>query len=198
MSQMQVGGGMVHPLAVVEEGADIGRGTMIWRFTHVRSGAVIGSNCILGNCVYIDIDVHIGNGVKIQNCGLLYAGVTLEDEVFVGPNVTFTNDRYPRATSPDWQIVPTHVCHGASIGANATVVCGTVIGHYAMIAAGSVVTKDVAPFRLVRGNPARPAGYVCICGRKLGDNDLDIAQPIRCTCGSVVDLAAARVLRPKK
>lgn len=188
----------IHPLAVVEDGAEIGAGTKVWRFAHVRNGAVIGESCIIGNAAFIDAHVRIGDRVKIQNCGIVYAGVTVDDEVFIGPNVTFTNDRYPRAVNPDWQIVPTHICHGASIGANATVVCGTTVGIYAMIAAGSVVSRDVPSFTLVRGNPARPVGYVCICGRKVGDLELEKTQPVRCTCGCVLDLACERVILPKR
>ncbi len=189
---------IIHPLAVVEEGAIIGTGTRVWRFAHIRAGAILGKHCIVGNSAFIDSGVRIGDEVKIQNSGLIYAGVTIEDKVFIGPNVTFTNDLYPRADNPDWKIVPTLVCYGASIGANATVVCGHTIGAHAMIAAGSVVTKDVPPFTLVRGNPARPVGYVCCCGRKLGDITLALDAPIVCECGCVLDLAAERVLLPRK
>lgn len=157
----------VHPTAVVEEGAVIGAGTRIWHFAHIRRGARIGSGCVIGKDVYIDENVVIGNGVKIQNGVSVYKGVTLEDKVFVGPYAVFTNDKYPRAFSTDWVVVPTLVREGASIGANATIVCGVTIGKYAMVAAGSVVTRDVPDHGLVMGNPARLVGFVCYCGRPL-------------------------------
>ncbi|RLE66044.1 MAG: N-acetyltransferase [Thermoprotei archaeon] len=157
----------VHPTAVVEEGVQIGEGTRIWHFAHVRKGAVIGKNCNIGKDVYIDADVKIGDGVKIQNGVSVYRGVTLEDKVFVGPYAVFTNDLYPRAFSKDWELVPTLVKEGASIGANATIVCGVTIGRYSMVAAGAVVTKDVPDYGLVLGNPARLVGFVCYCGRPL-------------------------------
>jgi acetyltransferase-like isoleucine patch superfamily enzyme len=149
-----------HPTAEIEEGAQIGAGTKIWHLVHVRSTAVIGADCVLGRNVYVDADVVIGNRVKIQNNVSVYKGVTLEDEVFVGPSAVFTNDRLPRAQNPNWQITPTIVRRGASIGANATLVCGIEIGEYAMVAAGAVVTRNVAPYQLVAGNPARPIGWV--------------------------------------
>lgn len=154
----------VHPTADVEEGARIGAGTKIWHLVHVRSTAAIGAECILGRGVYVDADVVIGDRVKIQNNVSVYKGVTIEDEVFVGPSAVFTNDLRPRAQNPDWQITPTLVRRGASIGANATLVCGIEVGSYAMVAAGAVVTRDVAPYQLVAGNPARPIGWVDASG----------------------------------
>ena len=174
----------IHPLADVEEGAEIGAGTKVWRFAHVRTGARIGANSMVGNNCYIDTNVQIGDRVRIQNGVLVYAGVTVDDEVFLGPNMTFTNDLYPRADGRHWKIVHTHVCHGAAIGANATIVCGITIGEYAMIAAGSVVTKDVPPFTLVRGNPARIAGYVCYCGRKLETTSIPAPAGTRLACAT--------------
>lgn len=162
----------MHPSAVVEDGVVIGDGTRIWHFVHVRKGARIGRNCNIGKDVYIDVDVVIGDNVKIQNFATIYRGVTVEDDVFIGPHVTFTNDMYPRSFSVDWQVIPTVVKKGASIGANATVVCGVTIGEYAMVGAGSVVTKDVPPFGLVYGNPARLKGFVCYCGRPFKEEDL--------------------------
>lgn len=156
-----------HPTAIVES-QDIGKGTKIWHFAHVRSGAKIGENCNIGKSVYIDIGAEIGNNVKIQNFVSVYKGVTIEDDVFVGPSATFTNDLYPRAFIWDEEhISATRICRGASIGANATIVCGTTVGEYAMIGAGSVVAADVPPFGLVLGNPGRLRGYVCHCGRRL-------------------------------
>ncbi len=150
----------VHPTADVEEGAQIGDGTKVWRLAHIRSSAQVGASCVIGRNVYVDEGVTIGDRVKIQNNVSVYQGVTLEDEVFVGPSAVFTNDFRPRAQNPDWKITPTVVRRGASIGGNATVVCGVVVGEHAMIAAGSVVTRDVAPYQLVAGNPARPKGWV--------------------------------------
>jgi len=156
-----------HPTAIIEKNVKIGKNTRIWHFVHIREGAVIGENCNIGKCVYIDTDVKIGNNVKIQNFATIYRGVEIEDDVFIGPHVTFTNDLYPRAFSKNWKVVPTLVKKGASIGANATIICGVTIGEYAMIGAGSVVTRDVPNFGLVYGNPAKLKGYVCYCGRKL-------------------------------
>ncbi|GAB4046388.1 acyltransferase [Catellatospora paridis] len=150
----------VHPSADVEEGAQVGAGTKIWHLAHVRNSATIGAGCVIGRNVYVDADVVIGDLVKIQNNVSVYHGVTIEDAVFVGPCVVFTNDLRPRAQNPDWQITPTLIKRGASLGANATIVCGTVIGEHAMVAAGSVVTKSVAPNQLVAGNPARHLGWV--------------------------------------
>jgi acetyltransferase-like isoleucine patch superfamily enzyme len=157
----------IHPTAVVDKTAKIGEGTRIWHFVHVRENAEIGINCILGHSVYIDRKVKIGNRVKLENRTNVYQGVKIEDDVFVGPHVTFTNDPYPRSFSTDWKIVPTHVKKGASIGAGSVVLCGVTINQYAMIGAGSVVTKDVPARALAYGNPAKIRGFVCICGRKL-------------------------------
>jgi UDP-2-acetamido-3-amino-2,3-dideoxy-glucuronate N-acetyltransferase len=150
----------VHPSAEVDEGATIGAGTKIWHLAHVRSTAVVGEDCVIGRNVYLDANAVVGDRVKIQNNVSVYQGVTIEDEVFVGPCAVFTNDLRPRAQNPDWKITPTLVRRGASIGANATLICGIEVGEFAMIAAGSVVTKDVEPFQLVAGNPARPKGWV--------------------------------------
>ncbi len=166
-----------HPTAIVSDESTIGTGTKIWHHAQIREGAVIGENCILGKGVYIDADVRIGKGVKIQNRASIYRGVTVEDDVFIGPHVAFTNDKYPRAFSRGWRIVPTLVRNGASIGANATVLCGVTIGEYAMVGAGSVVTKDVPPHGLVVGNPAKLVGYVCKCGRPLGREAKDGKEP---------------------
>jgi len=157
----------IHRSAEVSKKARIGDGTSIWNEVQIREKARIGKNCRLGKSVYIDVSVIIGDNCKIQNFATLYNGLTVGDEVFVGPHVCFTNDPYPRAVSPDWNIVPTRVKDGASIGANATILCGVVIGKNAMVGAGAVVVDDVPDHALVVGNPARIAGYVCTCGRVL-------------------------------
>ena len=179
-----------HPTAIVESDT-IGDGTKIWHFAHVRAGAKIGENCIIGKSVYIDADVELGNGVKIQNFVSVYKGVRIEDEVLVGPSVTFTNDLYPRAFHWDEdKITSTGVEKGASIGANSTIVCGVTIGGYAVVGAGSVVTKDVPPFGLVYGNPAALNGFVCYCGRKLSEIVREENEKIvyKCECGKDVEV----------
>ena len=167
----------IHPTAEVSSTAQIGPGTRIWGQVHVREYAQIGETCNIGKGVYIDTHVHIGSNVKIQNHVSLFEGVTLEDGVFVGPHVCFTNDLLPRAITPDgklkiaddWVITPTLVKYGASIGAGSIIVCGITIGEFALVGAGSVVTRDVPPHTLVFGNPARQHGYVCRCARKISD-----------------------------
>ncbi|MHC1604819.1 MAG: acyltransferase [Candidatus Methanofastidiosia archaeon] len=156
----------IHPSAYVDPASKIGKGTKIWHFCHVREDARIGENCIIGKDVYIDFGVEIGNNVKIQNGVSVYHGVTIEDNVFLGPHMTFTNDAIPRSFNSDWEVVPTLVKRGTSIGAHATIICGVTLGNYCMIGAGSVVTKDVPAYGLVYGNPAKLKGFVCRCGRK--------------------------------
>jgi acetyltransferase-like isoleucine patch superfamily enzyme len=160
----------IHLTANVSDAAKIGEGTKVWINVQIRENAEIGTECILSKDVYIDHAVKIGNRCKIQNSVSVYNGVTIEDEVFVGPNVAFTNDKVPRAFNAEWKITPTLVQRGASIGANATVICGIKIGNYAMVASGSVVTKTVPSHALVMGNPARIVGYVCQCGHRLDNH----------------------------
>jgi acetyltransferase-like isoleucine patch superfamily enzyme len=159
----------IHATADVNEQAEIGNNTKIWNFAQVREYAKIGENCIVSKNAYIDTGVIIGDNVKIQNNVNVYKGVTIEDDVFLGPSMTFTNDKNPRAVNPDWEITKTIVKKGASIGANATIVCGITIGEYAMVGAGAVVTKDVLPYTLVVGNPAKPIGFVCKCGSRTNE-----------------------------
>ena len=155
-----------HPTATVES-EEIGEGTKIWHFVHIRDKAKIGKNCNIGKGVYMDTEVEIGDGVKIQNFVSIYKGVKIEDDVFIGPSVTFANDVYPRSFIWDGgKVVPTLIKKGASIGANATILCGITVGEYSMIGAGSVVTEDVPDHGLVYGNPAELKGFVCACGRK--------------------------------
>lgn len=148
----------IHELADVEPGAVVGSGTSVWRWTCIRGGAVVGTDCNIGQCVYIDRGVVVGNKCKIQNGCNLYEGVLLFDGVFVGPSVTFTNVKYPRARQPVEGRAQTVVMEDATIGANATILCGVVIGAGAMVAAGAMVTKDVPPGMLVAGNPASVRG----------------------------------------
>lgn len=157
---MTADGVFIHPTAHVSNTADIGAETKIWINVQVRENAKIGASCILSKDVYIDHAVTIGNRCKIQNGVSVYNGVSIADDVFVGPNACFTNDKIPRAFNADWSVTSTIVETGASIGANATIVCGVTIGAYAMVAAGSVVTKDVPPYTLVAGSPARPVAKI--------------------------------------
>jgi acetyltransferase-like isoleucine patch superfamily enzyme len=185
----------IHPTAEVSPDAHIGVGTRIWGQVHVREHAQIGETCTIGKGVYIDRHVQIGSNVKIQNHASLFNGLTLEDGIFIGPHVCFTNDVLSRAITPDgtlksaddWVITPTLVKYGASIGAGSIIICGITIGEFALIGAGSVVTRDVPPHTLVFGNPARQRGYVCRCARKLAEvseqNGLLVG---RCeTCGKI-------------
>jgi acetyltransferase-like isoleucine patch superfamily enzyme len=157
----------IHPTAEIEEGAAIGEGTRIWHYAHVRRGARIGKNCSLGRNVYVDTNVVIGDNVKIQNNVSVYEGVCLHDDAFVGPSAVFTNDPYPRSFPNGWQKTPTVVERGASIGANATILCGLTIGAYAMIAAGAVVCRDVPAYALVVGPHGEVAGKVDRSGRRV-------------------------------
>lgn len=162
----------LHPTAVIDDGADIGDGTKVWHFSHVLGGVRIGRNCVLSQNVMVGPDVTVGDGCKIQNNVSLYKGVTLEDDVFCGPSCVFTNVLTPRAfVERKDEFAPTLVKRGASIGANATVVCGVTIGAYALIGAGAVVTTDVPDYALVLGVPARQVGWVSRSGERLG-NDL--------------------------
>jgi len=154
----------IHPTAIVEQDAVIGAQTRIWHHAHVRVGANIGPDSVLGKNVFVDAGVAIGAGCHVQNNVSIFAGITLEDRVFVGPSAVFTNDRTPRAGGEAWDIIPTLVCEGASIGANATILCGLVIGRYATVAAGAVVTHGIEPHGLVAGVPARQIGWVCPAG----------------------------------
>tara|TARA_R110002033_G_scaffold13319_12_gene39662 strand:- start:7270 stop:7767 length:498 start_codon:yes stop_codon:yes gene_type:complete len=155
--------------AHVSADAKIGAGTKVWINTQIRENTSIGDNCIISKDVYIDAGVSIGNRCKIQNSVSVYQGVTIEDDVFVGPNVSFTNDKIPRAFNSDWSITPTLVKQGASLGANSTVICGITLGEYCMVAAGSVVTKDVEPYSLVMGNPAVHYCYIDKMGNRVDD-----------------------------
>jgi acetyltransferase-like isoleucine patch superfamily enzyme len=171
-----------HPAAIVES-VDVGEGTRVWAFAHVMRGARVGQNCNLGEGVYVEGGVVIGDAVTVKNGVALYDGVTVEDEAFLGPHCVFTNDLRPRSgrfKRPISTWLPTPVRRGATIGANATIVCGNEIGSYAMVAAGAVVTRNVPPYRLVAGVPARAIGFVCACGETLPES-------LACACGLSYD-----------
>lgn len=167
----------VHPQALVET-QQIGDGTRIWAFAHVMKDAIIGQHCNICDHAFVESNVVIGDGVTIKNGVSVWDGVTLGNHVFVGPNAVFTNDMNPRASVKKTreQFLPTHVHEGASIGANATIVCGVTIGRYAFIGAGTVVIRDVPAYALMVGNPARMIGYMCECGETLSES-------LTCTCG---------------
>ena len=175
-----------HPSSFVDEGAVVGDGTKIWHFSHVMPGARIGQRCNIGQNVVISPDVVIGNNVKIQNNVSVYTGVVLEDDVFCGPSMVFTNVVNPRShVSRRDEYRPTIVGQGATLGANSTVVCGHNIGRYSFVGAGAVVTRDVPDYALVLGNPARLSGWMCQCGVKISASPKVAPQgQLRCeACG---------------
>ncbi|MFT2008816.1 acyltransferase [Pontibacter sp. 13R65] len=157
-----------HESAVIDEGCQIGSGTTIWHFSHIMSKCIIGEGCNIGQNVVVSPEVILGNNVKVQNNVSIYTGVTCEDDVFLGPSMVFTNVKNPRsAINRRGQYVKTHVEKGATIGANATIICGHHIGAYAFIGAGAVVTKDILPYALVVGNPSKQIGWVSEYGHRL-------------------------------
>lgn len=157
-----------HPTAVIDEGCEIGEGTKIWHFSHIMGQCVLGKSCNIGQNVVISPEVELGNNVKVQNNVSIYTGVTCDDDVFLGPSMVFTNVSNPRsAVNRRGHYTKTHVGKGASIGANATIVCGHRIGEYAFIGAGAVITKEVKPFALMVGNPARQLGWMSEYGHRL-------------------------------
>lgn len=188
---------LIHPTAVVERGATIGAGTRVWHFAHVMSGAHIGKQCVVGHACYIGA-VNIGDGCRIQNHVSVFDGVTLEEGVLLGPSYVFTNVKHPRAhVSRREEFEPTRVGKGATIGANATVVCGVTIGAYAFVGAGAAVASDVAPHALVVGVPARWIGWACRCGERLpGFDGTNHSVCARCgdryrAKGATIELAEA-------
>ncbi len=172
-----------HETAIIDTGAVIGDGTKIWHFTHVSgTGVQIGTNCSLGQNVYIGNNVALGNGVKIQNNVSVYEGVEIEDEVFCGPSMVFTNVINPRShIVRKTEYKKTIVRRRATIGANATIVCGNEIGIFAFVAAGAVVTKDVKPYSLVAGVPARQISWICECGNRL-PSEVENTTAVNCSC----------------
>lgn len=188
----------VHPSATIDATATIGKGTRVWHEAQVRERAAIGEGCIIGKSAYIDRDVRVGNNVKVQNRASIYHGVTIEDGVFVGPHTVFANDRMPRAINPDgtlkdegdWEILPSVIRYGASVGAGAVVLPGLTVGRFALVGAGAIVTHDIPDYGLVVGNPARLVGYVCLCGNRLIDSGQNPSDH-RWTCP-----ACHRIYRP--
>lgn len=167
----------IHESSYVDENVQIGAGSKVWHFCHIQDGAVIGKNCSLGQNVNVGKNAIIGDGVRIQNNVSIYEGVQLENNVFCGPSCVFTNVLTPRAAFPvNGSYTKTLVREGASLGANCTIVCGHTVGRYAMIGAGAVVTDDVKDYALMAGVPARQIGWVCECGKRLGED-------LRCSCG---------------
>ena len=177
----------IHESSYVDEDVQIGEGTKVWYFCHIQKGARIGKNCSLGQNVNISNNVKIGDGVKIQNNVAVYEGVEIEDDVFCGPSCVFTNDLTPRAKYPKGHenYKKTVIRRGASIGANATIVCGHDIGRYAFVGAGAVVTKNVPDYAMVYGSPARIRGYVCQCGEKLHFSE---GRAVCAACGKKYDM----------
>jgi UDP-2-acetamido-3-amino-2,3-dideoxy-glucuronate N-acetyltransferase len=185
-----------HESAYIDEGSTIGAGTRIWHFSHVMSGASVGANCNIGQNVVISSGVVIGNNVKIQNNVSVYTGVTIEDDVFCGPSMVFTNVINPRShISRKHEFQATVVGRGSTLGANSTVVCGHTIGRYAFVGAGAVITRDVPDFALVVGNPARVTGWVCECGTKVAHGSQVPATAHCGACGAHYAADARRLAR---
>lgn len=180
----QLNAAKIHDSAEVGKNTSIGRGTSIWQNCVIQDGVVIGDNCNIGANVFIEKGVRIGSGVKVKNNIAIYSGVECEDDVFLGPNCVFTNVINPRSfISRKNEFKPTTVRKGATVGANATIVCGNIIGKYSMVGAGAVVTRDISDYELAVGNPAKKTGYVCECGYRLRqEQDDDFAFHCGC-CG---------------
>lgn len=177
----------VHETACVDQPASVGAGSRVWHFSHVMAGAVLGEGCNIGQNVFIAATARLGRNVKVQNNVSLYDGVVCEDDVFLGPSCVFTNVSTPRsAVNRRDAYEPTLVGRGATVGANATIVCGVTLGPYAFVAAGAVVTRDVPPHALVMGVPARVAGWMCRCGLKLADGPVAACEG----CGATYERAA--------
>lgn len=179
-----------HPKAIVSPKARIGNGTRVWAFANIQDGVLIGQGCNICDGCYIEKGSQVGNHVTLKNGVNVWEGISLEDDVFCGANTAFTNDRYPRSHRKDpWVLEKTTVKKGATIGSNATILCGITIGRYAFVGAGSVVTHDIPDYAIFAGNPARFMGYACSCGRKL-------PETLACSCG-LQYLLESGTLKPK-
>lgn len=182
----------IHPQALIDEGASVGRGTRVWAFSHILAGASVGSDCNICDHTLIEGRVTIGDRVTLKSGVYLWDGLVVEDDVFIGPAAVFSNDNRPRSKKYPEVYPETRLARGCSIGANATILPGIRIGCWALVGAGSVVTKDVGEFSLVYGNPARFIGWVCICGERLPTDD---AGSIGCQCGRRYTLDDGRLVR---
>jgi UDP-2-acetamido-3-amino-2,3-dideoxy-glucuronate N-acetyltransferase len=190
----------VHETAVIDDGAVIGAGTKIWHFSHVMGGAIVGKRCVLGQNVFVASNVVIGDNVHIQNNVSVYEGVVLEDCVFCGPSMVFTNVKYPRSAFPvsdPKDYLKTIVRRGATFGANSTVICGVEIGENAVIGAGAVVTENVLPYGVVLGTPARLVGFACECGKILGEVGTS-EETVCVACGMAYKRCGNGFIRPKE
>lgn len=192
----------IHSTAIVDDGANIAPTAKIWHFCHVRNGAIIENNVSLARDVYIDKNVKVSKGSRIQNGVSIYDGVTIGEWCFVGPHVIFTNDLYPRAGNLNWNITPTTLESGCSIGAGAIIRCGISVGTFALVAAGAIVTKDIPPFTLVVGTPAREVAKVCACGQTRLPLETEFAELVRTCCSlnlqdEVLHIAEAQVTKMK-
>ncbi|MFN8524216.1 MAG: acyltransferase [Chloroflexota bacterium] len=190
----------IHPTADVAESASLGEGTAIWNYSKVANGASLGRNCKVGSGAYIDVDVEIGDNCKIHNRVLVHEGAVIESGVFLGPGTVITNDMWPRAITPDgelksgndWEVGPVRVCYGASVGAGSIILPNVTIGRFALVGAGSVVTRDVPDYALVVGHPARQVGWACECGHKLAAEQATWRCP---ACNRVYDLPSVPASR---
>lgn len=185
----------VHPQALLDDGVSVGAGTRIWAFSHILSGAKIGTECNICDHTLVEGKVTLGNRVTVKSGVYLWDGLVVEDNVFIGPSAVFTNDKRPRSKKYPKEYPQTHLAHNCTIGANATILSGIRIGCGAMIGAGSVVTRDVANFALVYGNPARFVGWVCNCG---DDLTVDTTKHIACSCGEKYTLENGNLIRIDK
>jgi len=187
-----------HPTANIEDNVVIGDGSKVWAYTHIRKGAKLGKNCIVAEGVFIDEASKIGDNCKIQNHAIVYHQAILENGVFIGPNVCFTNDKQPRAinsdgslkSADDWEASTIKIGMGAAIGGHSCITPGVTIGKWAMAGSGSVITKDVPDYGLVYGNPARVHGFVCTCGKKLDNIESEEGDTVKlkCTCGEMIEI----------
>lgn len=199
----------IHKTAIIEDKVIIGDGSKVWHFAHIRQGSKIGKNCIIAKSVFIDFESEIGNNVKVQNHAILYHKAIIDDGVFIGPNVCFTNDKTPRAINPDgslktahdWKISTIHIGRGASVGGHSVILPGVNIGEFALIGAGAVVTKNIPAFALVYGNPAKIMGFVCRCGKKIEqfmESDEAIVGKCICALNVPIDREAFQSLQKKE